>query len=152
VTVPMHKDNEAVGAITIYRREVRPFTDKQIDLVESFAAQAVIAIENARLLNELRQRTNDLSEALEQQTATSDVLGVISTSPNDVNPVFKAMLESASRLCNSEQAAIFRFDGELLHLAATENWPTDEALATYASRYPTQPSPHLTVGRVVLTK
>jgi signal transduction histidine kinase len=151
IAVPMLKENQLIGAIAIYRQEVQPFTDKQIELVQNFAAQAVIAIENTRLLNELRQRTNDLSEALEQQTATSDVLKVISTSPTDVNPVFKAMLESASRLCNSEQAVIFRFDGELLHLAATENWPP-EALATYASRYPTQPSPHLTVGRVVLTK
>ena len=144
IMVPMLKDEELIGAIAIFRQEVRPFTDKQIGLVTNFAAQAVIAIENTRLLNELR-------ESLQQQTATADVLKVISTSTSDVVPVFEAILKSASRLCNSEQAVVFRFDGELLHLAATENWPA-EALATYAKRYPTQPNPHLTVGRVVLTK
>ena len=142
--VPMLKDEELIGAIAIFRQEVRPFTDKQIGLVTNFAAQAVIAIENTRLLNELRK-------SLQQQTATADVLKVISTSTSDVVPVFEAILKSASRLCDSEQAVVFRFDGELLHLAATENWPA-EALATYAKRYPTQPNPHLTVGRVVLTK
>jgi two-component system NtrC family sensor kinase len=112
--VPLLKEDEVVGAITIYRQQVRPFTDKQIALVMNFAAQAIIAIENTRLLNELRQRTDDLSEALEQQTAMSKVLGVISRSPTNVHPVFQAIVESAARLCQAYDVVIWQPDGDQL--------------------------------------
>ena len=112
IYVPMLKENEAVGEIVIYRQEVRPFTDKQIELVQNFAAQAVIAIENTRLLNELRQRTDDLSESLEQQTATSEVLSVISSSPGELEPVFQAMLANATRICEANFGVLqLREDG-----------------------------------------
>ena len=104
-----------MGAILVRRQEALPFTEKQIALVTNFAAQAVIAIENTRLLNELRQRTDDLSESLEQQTATSEVLSVISSSPGELEPVFQAMLANAVRICEAKFGALFRFDGEVFY-------------------------------------
>ena len=124
VAVPMLKDNQLIGAITIYRQEVRPFTDKQIELVKNFAAQAVIAIENTRLLNELRQRTTDLTELLEQQTATSEVLSVISSSPGDLEPVFATILENAVRICDATFGNICRWQDGALHLVAGHNTPS----------------------------
>jgi two-component system, NtrC family, sensor kinase len=118
LAVPMLKDNEVIGAFGLARHEVLPFTDKQIGLVESFAKQAVIAIENARLLNELRQRTDDLTQSLEQQTATADVLGVISRSKFELQPILQSLVDTAARLCRAEQAVIFRLDGGLYHFSS----------------------------------
>ena len=150
VTVPMLKENKLVGALTVYRQEVRPFTDKQIELLTNFAAQAVIAIENTRLLNELRQRTTDLTELLEQQTATSEVLQVISSSPGDVEPVFQAMLENAVRICDATFGNIYRWDGENLHLVAANNTPGSFVQAR--ARIGLHPGANDPVGRMIVTK
>ena len=158
VAVPMLKDSELVGTIFIYRQEVRAFTDKQIALLESFAAQAVIAIENARLLNELRQRTNDLtkrtadlSEALEQQTATSQVLQIISSSPGELEPVFASMLEKAVRICDAAFGNIYRWDGDVLHLIATRNTPPAFAEARRYSLFK-RPGPKTVTGRMLASR
>src|SRR5262249_14593983 len=115
VIIPMLKESHLVGTIVIYRQEVRPFSDSEIELVKNFANQAVIAIENTRLLNELRQRTADLTESLEQQTATSDVLRVISSSAGELKPVYNTVLESAVRLCEAKFGVLYRYDGNLFH-------------------------------------
>jgi two-component system, NtrC family, sensor kinase len=150
LVVPMLKENILVGAISIYRQEVRPFNDKQIELVQNFANQAVIAIENTRLLNELRQRTTDLTEALEQQTATSEVLQVISSSPGDLQAVFAIMLEKAVRICDAKFGNIYRWDGDALHLVATHNTPP--GFAEFRRRSPIRSSPKNVVGRTIATK
>src|SRR5262245_116313 len=124
ISVPMLKNNDLVGAIAIFRQEVRPFTDKQIELVSNFAKQAVIAIENTRLLNELRQRTDDLTESLQQQTATSEVLRAISSSPGELEPVFQAMLENTTRLCEAKFGTLFRYGDGAFYPAAMVNAPS----------------------------
>ena len=148
--VPMIKEGELVGAISIFRQEVRPFTAKQIELVKNFAAQAVIAIENARLLNELRQRTTDLSEALEQQTGTSEVLQVISRSPGDLQPVFASMLENATRICDAKFGSIARWEGQALHYVATHNLPP--AFAEYRLGSPYRPALENPLSRMFTAK
>ena len=150
LSVPMLKENELIGAFTIYRDEVRPFGDKQIALVSNFAAQAVIAIENARLLNELRQRTDDLSEALEQQTATSEVLRVISSSPGELQPVFDAILENAVQICEARFGILALFDENKMKHAASYNVPP--AFQELRQREPVVPLEGTVAGRVVKTK
>src|SRR5262245_65777374 len=121
LAVPMLKEGELLGTITIYRQEVRQFSDQQIALLESFATQAAIAIENTRLLKELRQRTDDLSESLEQQTATSEVLRVISSSPGQLEPVFEAMLANAVRMCGAKFGALYLAEGDAYRAVALHN-------------------------------
>jgi two-component system, NtrC family, sensor kinase len=151
VTVPMLKDGEIVGTIAMYRQEVRPFTEKQIELLQNFAAQAVIAIENTRLLNELRQRTDDLSESLEQQTATSEVLQVISSSPGELELVFETMLANAVRVCGAKFGTMHLYDGGTFRSVAMHNVPP--AFSEMRRKNPIiRPSPHAGLGTVARTK
>jgi signal transduction histidine kinase len=146
----MVREDGSVGAIVIYRQEVRPFSDKQVELLTNFAAQAVIAIENARLLNELRQRTTDLTESLEQQTATSKVLEVISRSAFDLQAVFETVAESSVRLCGADRAFIFRFDGELLRMVVAFN--ASQALKEFVAQNPIRPGRNSAAGRAALER
>ncbi len=139
LAVPLRKDDAFLGDIVIHRQEVRPFTERQIELVRTFADQAVIAMENARLLGELRQRTRDLEELLEYQTATSDLLKVIAGAPSDVKPVFQGIADSAVRLCNALNSSVYRFDGELIHFLAESNFSPEAAEMT-RRMFPARPS------------
>ena len=139
VAVPMIKDGKLVGVISIYRQEVQPFSDKQVTLLTGFAAQAVIAIENARLLNELHQRTDDLTESLEQQTATSEVLRVISSSPGQLEQVFNAMLENATRMCEAQFGAMLRFENGAAQFVAKVRIP--EQFFAFLQRSGLRPGP-----------
>src|SRR4029077_11472001 len=122
--VPLLREGIPIGIFLLHRAAVRPFTEKQIKLVETFADQSVIAIENTRLFEAEQQRTRELTESLERQTATAEVLRVISSSPGDLEPVFSAMLENAVRICDAKFGNIYRWDGELMHLLAAHNTPS----------------------------
>ena len=158
LSVPLVKDNEVIGAFNIFRQEPGPFSGKQIALATNFASQAVIAIENTRLLNELRQRTDelsqrtdDLSEALEQQTATSEVLKVISSSPDDLKPVFEAMLTNATRLCEAKFGVLCRSEGDAFRCEALHNAPP--LYAEMRQREPVfRPPPTTAIGRAAATR
>jgi GAF domain len=143
LVVPMLKDDELIGNINIYRQEVRPFTDKQIELVKNFAAQAVVAIENTRLLNELR-------ESLQQQTATSEVLQVISSSPGELEPVFTTMLQNALRICEAGIGNLFRYEDGAFREASSVNAPA--AFKEFLRRGPVKPTPGTGLARVGANK
>src|SRR5262245_1584612 len=155
--VPHVRNGKAIGVIVLFRRTVRPFTQRQIELVTTFANQAVIAIENTRLFEEVQARNRALAEAntqltetVEQQTATSRILRVISRSPTDVQPVFETTVESAARLCDADRALIYRFDGEFLRLAASYN--ASPVLREFIERNPIPPGRQSTSGRAALER
>jgi signal transduction histidine kinase/putative methionine-R-sulfoxide reductase with GAF domain len=149
--MPLLKDGQVVGMFVIYRQEVRPFTDKQIELVKNFAAQAVTAIENTRLLNELRQRTGDLSEALEQQTATSGVLRVISSSSGELAPVFESLLASAKHLCGADFGIILLREGDAFRTVALHGATAEYTEAGWHAPF-IRPAADTGLGRVLETK
>src|SRR5262249_21927616 len=134
LAVPLLREDALIGVIALARRTVRPFTDRQIELVTTFADQAVIAIENARLFDEVQTRTKELTESLEQQTATSEVLGVISSSPGELEPVFKKMLENAVRVCDANFGTmLLREKGAFRHVAL-HNMPPALPISFAATR------------------
>jgi signal transduction histidine kinase len=149
--VPMLRQDLLLGVIAMGRTEVQPFTDRQIELVTTFADQAVIAIENVRLLQELQDRNRELTEALDQQTATSEILRVISGSPTDVRPVFDMIAKSAVQLCNGQYGAVYQFDGELIHFVTHYNYPP-EGVETLRQVFPLPPGPFGVTGRSILNR
>jgi GAF domain-containing protein/anti-sigma regulatory factor (Ser/Thr protein kinase) len=151
VWVPLLKEDAVVGVLVTWRREVRAFTDAQIDVLTTFANQAVIALENARLFQELQARNHELTEALEQQTATAEILDAISRSPTDLQPVFDAIAERAVRLCGALFGSVYRFDGELIHMVADFNYPL-EALEASRQLFPARPGRGLFTGRAILER
>jgi GAF domain-containing protein len=151
VSVPMLREGEAVGAINVIRRETGLFSDAEVELLQTFASQAVIAIENVRLFKELETRNSELTEALEQQTATAEILRVISQSHTDVQPVFDTIVTNAVRLCGARMGAVYRYDGDLVHLIAHHNYPP-EALDILQRMFPGPPQPNNVAGRVIITR
>jgi len=151
LAIPMLRAGELLGVILIFRHEVRAFTDSQVALMETFADQAAIAIENARLLNELQAKNAGLTEALEQQTATSEILRVIGRSQTNVQPVFDTIVANAVNLCGAHQGAVYQFDGELVHFVAHSNY-APEVLEVLGRMYPRLPQPDQVSGRAILSR
>jgi GAF domain-containing protein/CheY-like chemotaxis protein len=150
LSLPLLRGDEAIGSLSIRRTEVRPFTDKQIELATTFADQAVIAIENVRLFEEVQARTRELTESLEQQTATSEVLGVISSSPGELAPVFQAMLENAGRICGAKFGTMYLREGDGFRMVATHNAPPAYLQARRGELL--RPPPDSPFGRAAITK
>src|SRR5262245_40443266 len=158
LAVPLVKEDRFLGTLMIYRQDVQLFTNKQIGLLETFADQAVIAIENVRLFTELQEKNEALTEAhatvsesLEQQTATSDILSVISGSPTDVQPVFDGIAASARRLCGGYFCNVAQYEGGLIHLAASHN-VSPKGLETLQRGFPSPPTSQIPVGRAILSR
>src|SRR5215831_17501490 len=158
LAVPMFREGVAIGVIVVARPQVGPFSEREVELLKTFASQAVIAIENVRLFKELEEKNRALtqahaqvSEALEQQTATSEILRVISLSPTDVQPVFDAIAERSLRLCGGLFSSVYRFDGELIHMVAHHNYPP-MALERSRQLFPTRPGRHLFTARAILER
>ncbi|HEU4344985.1 MAG TPA: GAF domain-containing protein, partial [Candidatus Binatia bacterium] len=148
---PLLREGVPIGVINVRRTEVRPFTEKQIALLETFANQAVIAIENVRLFKEIQERNAELREALEHQTATAEVLGIISRSPTDVQPVFEAIARSAAELCEAEISAVYRYDGELIHVVAN-TLRSKEQRDAFEQLYPIPAGRGTPVARAILER
>src|SRR5690242_7902771 len=149
--VPLVRDGVALGTIQLRRTSNQRFTDRQVVLLQTFADQAVIAIENVRLFKELEVRNRALTETLEQQTATGEILRVISSSPTDVQPVFDTIVRSVVRLCDGLFSALFRYDGELIHQVAQHNF-TAEGLEEVRRIYPVRPTRDHGSGRTILER
>ena len=149
--VPLVSGEQAIGALSVLRQAPGRLSPKQFELLKTFADQAVIAIENTRLFEEVQARTRELSEALEQQSAAAEILRVISQSPTDIQPVFDAIARSAVRLCGAQFSNVFRFDGEMLHLVAHHNF-TPDILELMRQLYPMRPSRDQLSGRAILAK
>jgi GAF domain-containing protein/anti-sigma regulatory factor (Ser/Thr protein kinase) len=150
VAVPLIRDRDAIGAIFVRRTEVRPFTDRQIELLKTFADQAVIAIENMRLFEEVQARTKELQDSLDRQTATSEVLGAISLSPNEVQPVLDTIVATAQRLCQAARAAIWRLEDETFRAVAHSGQPDERVESLRSARMPV--SRGTVIGRATLAR